>query len=93
MAEADILQAQESTAVTPDISACTAAQVGGRVALFRCLCGRDNGGVALLLFLPFSAPQITEQQMNSFVKYALPIAAFLFIVWWVWSAAKRQRKF
>lgn len=51
---------------------------------------RDNLGMRPP---PFSAPQITEQQMNSFVKYALPIAAFLFIVWWVWSAAKRQRKF
>ena len=41
----------------------------------------------------FEPPEITEQTMDAIVKYALPVLIFLFIVWWVWSAAKRNRKF
>lgn len=41
----------------------------------------------------FEPPQITEETMNKIVKYGLPAIIFLFIVWWIWSAAKRNRKF
>lgn len=48
----------------------------------------------MLLIVPFHAIELTESQAHAALKYGLPAAIFLFIVWYVFSAAKRSgRKF
>ena len=48
----------------------------------------------ILSAVPFHAIELTQAQAEAAVKYGLPIAIFLFIVWYVFSAAKRSgRKF
>ena len=41
----------------------------------------------------FQPIEITEGQARTFFKYAIPVIAFLILVFYVFSAAKRNKKY
>ena len=48
----------------------------------------------LLCAMPFEPIEISQQTGETFVKYAIPVLVFVFIVVYVFNAAKRSgRKF
>ena len=50
--------------------------------------------MTLLCALPFEPVEITQSQGETFLKYAIPVLVFVFIVVYVFNAAKRSgRKF
>jgi hypothetical protein len=48
----------------------------------------------LFAALPFEPIEVTQEHAETFLKYAVPILVFIFIVVYVFNAAKRSgRKF
>lgn len=50
--------------------------------------------MTLLFTVPFEPIEITQKNAETFLKYAVPVLIFIFIVVYVFNAAKRSgRKF